>query len=138
MQNMSFSAKSVNGTEYSITRAALYFCLLAFPFIMLYAGMERFFTLEFSDRRAELFDQAGKQLLKFGEYAEDERFFHLLLQKKIASSHVSNNITQQLKKNETSCKKLIPTYSPSCSGTKKATQSILYQTRHGSVSLPKN
>ncbi len=108
MQNMSFSAKSVNGTEYSITRAALYFCLLAFPFIMLYAGMERFFTLEFSDRRAELFDQAGKQLLKFGEYAEDERFFHLLLQKKIASSHVSNNITQQLKKKRDELQKAYP------------------------------
>lgn len=82
---MSVSAKSAGSTEYSIARAVLYVCLIIFPFIILYVEMERFFALEIADRRSEIFDKAGRQLLRFSEYADDARFFHLLLQKSFAA-----------------------------------------------------
>ena len=86
-QGMSVSAKPVSGTEYSITRAVLYLCLVIFPFIILYIEMERFLALEIADRRSEIFDRVGRQLLRFSEYADDARFFHLLLQKSFAGAN---------------------------------------------------
>ncbi len=84
---MSASAKPVSGTEYSITRAVLYLCLIIFPFVILYIEMERFLALEIADRRSEIFDRVGRQLLRFSEYADDARFFHLLLQKSFAAEN---------------------------------------------------
>lgn len=106
---MSVFAKSFNkSTEYSTTRAVLYFCLVAFPFVMLYVGMERFFATEFSDRRAELFAQAERQLLKFSEYAEDTRFFHLLLQKSFESDITAGDSEQDLRKKRDELQQAFP------------------------------
>ncbi len=105
---MSVTAKSVSSTEYSITRAVLYVCLIIFPFIILYVEMERFFALEIADRRSEIFDRAGRQLLRFSEYSDDARFFHLLLQKSFATKAVHKETETWVAGRSQMLKKLFP------------------------------
>lgn len=105
---MSVSAESVNSAEFSITRAVLYCCLVVFPFFILYVEMERFFAAETAGRRTEVFEQTEKQLLKFSEYAEDARFFHLLLQKSFAPGNADGIAANQVKKTSMSLKKQFP------------------------------
>ncbi len=73
------SATTDKSITFSLTRLLLYVCFVVFPFIMLFVELERFFYIEMAARRAELHERAEKQLLRFSEYAEDSRFFHLLL-----------------------------------------------------------
>ena len=105
---MSVCAKSVDGTGCSITRAVLYVCLIIFPFIILYIEMERFFALEIADRRSEIFDKAGRQLLRFSEYTDDARFFHLLLQKSFAAEATRKNTQAWVAGRSQMLKKLFP------------------------------
>ncbi len=105
---MSVCAKSVDGTGYSITKAVLYVCLIIFPFIILYTEMERFFALEIADRRSEIFDKAGRQLLKFSEYTDDARFFHLLLQKSFAAEATKKDTEAWVAGRSQMLKKLFP------------------------------
>lgn len=105
---MSVCAKSVDGTGYSITRAVLYVCLIIFPFIILYIEMERFFALEIADRRSEIFDKAGRQLLRFSEYTDDARFFHLLLQKSFAAEATKKDTEAWVAGRSQMLKKLFP------------------------------
>ncbi|HNS09948.1 MAG TPA: hypothetical protein PKN29_09625 [Candidatus Ozemobacteraceae bacterium] len=119
-QGMSVSAKSVDSTGYSITRAVLYVCLIIFPFIILYIEMERFFALEIADRRSEIFDKAGRQLLRFSEYTDDARFFHLLLQKSFAAEATRKNTQTWLAGRSQMLKKLFPETFTFISGIKAA------------------
>lgn len=68
-----------------LTRGMLYFCLAVFPLVMVYVELVRFFELEQGERRSELYQQAGRELLKFSEYADDARFFHLLLKNQFSA-----------------------------------------------------
>lgn len=108
-KNMSSFAKSEGrGAALSLTRFVLYFCLIIFPVIMLFLEMERFFGLEIADQRAMFHDQAVKQLRKFSEYAEDSRFFHLLLQKNLSLPLAAENGLEQLKSQTGKLKKSFP------------------------------
>ncbi len=63
----------------------LYICLAVFPLLMLYVELVRFFELETGSRRSELYQFAGRELLRLSEYAEDARFFHLVLKNQFAA-----------------------------------------------------
>lgn len=104
---MSFFAKSVS-TEYSITRTVLYCCLAFFPFIIMYVEMERFFAIEIADQRSQVFERAGRELRRFSEYAEDARFFHLLLRRSFAATTQRKTHENQLISKSENLKKVYP------------------------------
>ncbi|NCB40111.1 MAG: hypothetical protein EOM80_15230 [Erysipelotrichia bacterium] len=83
---MSFFSRSDNaGEAFSLPRGLLYICLAVFPFIMVYVEMVRFLELETDERRSELYQLAGRELLKLSEYADDARFFHLVLKNEFSA-----------------------------------------------------
>ncbi|NLF98229.1 MAG: SpoIIE family protein phosphatase [Candidatus Riflebacteria bacterium] len=74
----------------------LYFCLAVFPLLMLYVELVRYFELETGARRSELYQLAGRELLKLSEYAEDARFFHAVLKNEF-STDLHSQGEQELK-----------------------------------------
>lgn len=83
----------------SLTRGMLYVCLAVFPLLMVYVELLRFFELETESRRSEVYQLAGRELVKLSEYAEDARFFHLLLKNAFSSEVAGSPLDEQELKN---------------------------------------